>query len=624
MTDRAATVLADRARIQQEIAAQTMPAMLARTAADQSDAPAYSDRHDADPTGWRTLTWKDMRDNTLDVAAGLIELGVNPGDRVCIMGSNRIEYVLADSAALHAGAIPVSIYATLAPSQITWYARQAAPTVVVLEGAAELQRWTEALADDIVLQSLRQVVVIDDRGDGDQISWSSLVASGRLRRETSPAELDERVAGVQPDDPVTILFTSGTTGDPKGVVLTHANVLYEAAASAHAAKFDEPGITLSYLPFAHIAERMLGLYVPQVQGGHVHLIGDPGQLVGSLVQVRPTRFFGVPRVWEKIMTAVSARLAAETDEARKAAVADAMTVGRRYVESLQNSGRPSAELAEQFARADSLVLRPMRALLGLDRAEWTVSAAAPMPPEVANFFAGLGLRMLDVYGMSETTSAVAAGTNADFRLGTVGKALPGVEVVLAEDGEILTRGPVTTPGYYRNPDATAGLVDADGWVHTGDIGSFDAEGYLQVVDRKKEMIITSSGKNIAPSAIENRLKESPLIGHAMVVGDGRSYLVALLTLDAEIAPLLAARLGIGDVSIAALAADERILAQVRAAVEATNGRVSRPEQIKAFELLPVEWTAESAELTPTLKLKRRVVAERYAEVIDALYQRDRG
>ena len=262
-------------------------------------------------------------------------------------------------------------------------------------------------------------------------------------------------------------------------------------------------------------------------------------------------------------------------------------------------------------------------VLGLDRAEWTVSAAAPMSPEVANFFAGLGLRMLDVYGMSETTAAVAAGTNDDFRLGTVGKALPGIEVVLADDGEILARGPVTTPGYYGNPEATAGLVDADGWVHTGDIGQFDNDGYLQVVDRKKEMIITSSGKNIAPSAIENHLKESPFIGHAMAVGEGRPYLVALLTLDAEIAPLLAVRLGIDDLDIESLARDERILAQVRAAVEATNARVSRPEQIKAFELLPVEWTAESAELTPTLKLKRRVVAERYADVIDALYQRGR-
>jgi len=616
-------VLAERTRIEDQIAGQTVLTRLAQTAAADPDAPAYSDRHGCSAGQWRTLSWNALRETILDAAAGLIELGVNVGDRVCIMASNRLEYVIADSAALHAGAIPVPIYATLAPSQITWYARQAAPTVVVLEGAAELDRWAEALADPQVLQSVRQVVVIDGSGEGDQVSWSALVASGHQRRQANADDLQERMDGVRPEDPVTILFTSGTTGDPKGVVLTHTNVLYEATASAHAADFEQPGITLSYLPFAHIAERVLGLYLPQLQGGHVHLIGDPAQLVPALAQVRPTRFFGVPRVWEKIMTAVAAQLAAETDEQRKAGVAAAMAIGRRYVESLQNGGRPDAELAEQFATAEAQVLRPMRALLGLDRAEWTVSAAAPMPPEVANFFAGLGLRMLDVYGMSETTAAVASGTNADFKLGTVGKALPGIEVTLAEDGEILARGPVTTPGYYQNPDATMGLVDADGWVHTGDIGQFDEDGYLRVVDRKKEMIITSSGKNIAPSAIENHLKESPLIGHAMVVGEGRPYLVALLTLDAEIAPLLAAKMGIGEVSIEALARDERILAQIDAAVQATNSRVSRPEQIKAFELLPVEWTAESAELTPTLKLKRKVVAERYADVIGGLYRRGR-
>lgn len=624
MSGNTAAVLADRARLEQQIAGQTVLSVLARTADSQPDAPAYSDRHDVEAGQWRTLSWRDLHNTVMDLASGLIALGVQPGDRVCIMGSNRIEYVLADSAALHAGAIPVSIYSTLAPSQITWYARQAAPAVVVLEGAAELTRWTEALSDPQVCKSLKAVVVIDQNTDGDHTRWSALAHAGGERRRADPAELAARIAGVRPEDPVTILFTSGTTGDPKGVVLTHTNVLYETVASATAAKFDEPGITLSYLPFAHIAERVLGLYVPQVQGGHVHLIGDPAQLVGALAQVRPTRFFGVPRVWEKIMAGVSAQLAAAPDEQRKAAAASAMTIGRQYVEALQNGGRPSAALAEQFAQADAQVLRPLRALLGLDRAEWTVSAAAPMPPEVANFFAGLGLRMLDVYGMSETTAAVASGTNADFRLGTVGKALPGIEVTLAEDGEILARGPVTSPGYFRNAAATAALIDADGWVRTGDIGRFDDAGYLQVVDRKKEMIITSSGKNIAPSAIENHLKESPLIGHAMVVGEGRSYLVALLTLDAEMAPLIAARMGITEVGIDALARDERILSQVQAAVDATNARVSRPEQIKAFELLPVEWTAESAELTPTLKLKRRVVTERYADVVEGLYGRGRS
>jgi len=341
--------------------------------------------------------------------------------------------------------------------------------------------------------------------------------------------------------------------------------------------------------------------------------------VPALAEVRPTRFFGVPRVWEKIMTGIGAKLAAETDEERRAAVAAAMQVGREYIESQQLGNSTPPELAAAFEHVDELVLRPMRALLGLDRAEWTVSAAAPMPAEVARFFAGLGLRILDVYGMTETTASVTAGTLSTFRVGTVGRPLPGIEVTLADDGEILARGPVATPGYYRNPAATADLIDADGWVHTGDIGTIDEDGFLRVVDRKKEMIITSSGKNIAPSVIENYLKESPLVGHAMAIGDGRPYLVAVLTLDGEIAPLLAAQQGIEDTSITALAQHPGIRAMIQQAVDAANARLARPEQVKAYELLPVEWTAESDELTPTLKLKRRVVLDKYADVVERLY-----
>jgi len=324
-------------------------------------------------------------------------------------------------------------------------------------------------------------------------------------------------------------------------------------------------------------------------------------------------------VWEKIMAGVSARLAAEPGQSKRDAVAAALTVGRKYVESQQFGKTTSARLAKQFAEADAAVLGPLRALIGLDRAVWTVSAAAPMPADVAAFFAGLGLRILDVYGMTETTASVSSGTPEDFRVGTVGRPLPGVEIRLAEDGEILARGPMSSPGYHRNEEATAALIDADGWVHTGDIGEFDEDGFLRVVDRKKEMIITSSGKNIAPSVIENYLKESPYVGHAMVIGDGRAYLVAVLTLDGEIAPLLAAKAGIEDASIESLADDPAILAAVQQAVDAANARLSRPEQVKKFVLLPVEWTAESEELTPTLKLKRRVITDKYAKQVASLY-----
>lgn len=620
MIEADAEVLLARREIEAAIGGRTLISSLAATAAAHGKEPAYSDRHGAE-SSWRTMNWRTVREMTLDVAAGLIAVGVEPGERVCIMARNCIEHVIADSGAMHAGAVPVSVYLTLAPEQVVWYARHAAPSVVVLEGSDQLARWSIALADPQVVANLRAVIVIDAACAGEHRSWDKFAEDGQWARHFSSAALGRRMVAVRPDDPATILYTSGTTGDPKGVVLTHHNILYEVEAARVAADFTRPGITVSYLPLAHVAERLLGLYVPQVQSGHVHLIGDPAELVSALAEVRPTRFFGVPRVWEKIMTGVSARLSAETDEQRRAAVAAAMQAGRAHVESRQVGESTSPEVEQRFAQCDAAVLAPIRALLGLDRAEWTVSAAAPMPLEVANFFAGLGLAILDVYGMSETTASVTAGTPSRFRLGTVGRPLPGIELRLADDGEIFTRGPVVTPGYLDNPGATAALIDADGWVHTGDIGELDDHGMLRVIDRKKELIVTSSGKNIAPSIVENHLKESPLIGHAMVVGDSRPYLVALLTLDAEIAPLVAARMGIDNTDIAALAEDPRILAAVQEAVDAANARLSRPEQVKRFQVLSREWTAESEELTPTLKLKRRVVNAKYAERVAQMYAR---
>jgi long-chain acyl-CoA synthetase len=397
-------------------------------------------------------------------------------------------------------------------------------------------------------------------------------------------------------------------------------VLFEVASTDKTvgASEDEDLITVSYLPYAHIAERVLGIYLPQVMGAHLHLVADPAQLVAALGEVKPTRFFGVPRVWEKIQTGISGLLAMETDEAKKQAVADAMAVGLEYVTSLEYGNTTSPELQARFDAVNAAVLTPMKSMLGLERVGWAGSASAPMPLETAKFFAGLGFSIYDIYGMTETCGAVTACGPGSFRLGTVGRAQPGIEVKLAEDNEILARGPVTTAGYHKNPEATAELIDAEGWVHTGDIGEIDADGFVKVVDRKKELIITSAGKNIAPSNIENMLKESPLVGHALAYGEGKPYVVAILTLDPDIAPVIAGKLGL-EGTLAELSENPAILGIVGQAVDKANERLSRPEQVKKWKLLPVEWTAESAELTPTLKLKRRVVHANYAAEIDALY-----
>jgi long-chain acyl-CoA synthetase len=327
----------------------------------------------------------------------------------------------------------------------------------------------------------------------------------------------------------------------------------------------------------------------------------------------------VPRVWEKIQAGIQALMSVEQDPAKRAAVDAAMNIGRRYVRSCEFGQITPEDLAEEFRRADESVLQPIRALLGLGQADVLSSGAAPLPPDVGEFFAGLGMKILDVYGMTETTGAFTTNTPGAFRLGTVGRAVPGAEVKIAEDGEILTRGPLNTPGYLNLPDRTAELIDDDGWLHTGDIGSLDADGFLSVVDRKKELIITSGGENISPAAIENLLVAHPLIGQALSYGDRRRYVVALLTLDGDVAPAWARARGIETSSLAELAEQPAVLDAVGQAVAAANERLARVQQVKRWRLLPVEWTAESEELTPTLKLKRRVVHAKYADVIDALY-----
>ncbi|MCW2755965.1 MAG: AMP-dependent synthetase and ligase [Marmoricola sp.] len=619
MTD----VRAERAEIDSAIAGRTIATAFADTVGVQGENPAYSDKVGIPEgsTDWRTLSWNELRAQGLSLAAALVDLGVQPGDRVAIMATNRTEHILADIAAQHAGAVAVSIYNTLSPSQVAYVAGHSAPTVVFLENADHVARWQQALTEIKPL-----AVVVMDPGapvptvvSGDALTWDELVARGESVKAARAAEVERRWRAIQASDPVTFVYTSGTTGNPKAVVLTHRNILFETASTDKTVNSDGEHIALSYLPYAHVAERVLGIYLPQINGAHLYLVADPKLLVAALGQVRPTRFFGVPRVWEKIQTGIQGLLAMETDEAKQAAVAGAMAVGLEYVTSLEYGNTTSPELQARYDAMNAAVLMPMKAALGLDRVEWAGSASAPMPLETAKFFAGLGFSIYDIYGMSETSGAVTAcGPNA-FRLGTVGRAQPGIEVRLAEDGEVLARGPVAIDAYFENPEATAELLDADGWVHTGDIGVLDEDGFLKIVDRKKELIITSQGKNISPSNIENYLKESPLVGHALAYGESKPYVVAILTLDPDVAPIIAGKLGV-EGSLAELAENAAILGIVGQAVEAANERLSRPEQVKKWKLLPVEWTAESAELTPTLKLKRRVVHANYAAEIDALYQ----
>ncbi|MFI6603016.1 AMP-dependent synthetase/ligase [Nonomuraea sp. NPDC050536] len=609
-----ADVLDVQAEIADLIAGRTACEQLRQVAERHPDAPAYSDPAE---DGWATLSYGQARRRILEIAAGFAALGLEPGEAVALMMVNRSEHVLADLGAVHAGGVGCTIYSTFAPDQIAFVVNDAGARYAVIGGPAELARWEPVLGE---LTGLRRIIMLEGAPSGDErfMAWDDFLELGRERLEVDPAAVDARWRAVTADDTLTVLYTSGTTGMPKGVPLSHTNVFYEAAATDRITSLPVLGTQISYLTYAHIAERVLSLYIPLVKVSHVYFCTDLANLGATLGQVRPMMFFGVPRVWEKMAARLQAVLATQPEE-RQQAVRQAMAAGRAYIEAGQYGRTITPEIEAAYQEADKAVLAAVRGLIGFDRAQWTATGAAPLPTEVQSFYAGLGLKVIDVYGMTETTGAFTGNSPSCYRLGTVGRAEPGVEVRIAEDGEILTRSPLNTSGYLNRPEATADLLDDDGWLHTGDIGSVDEDGFYRVVDRKKELIITSGGENISPAAIENHLKEHLLVGQALAFGDNRPYPVAVLTLDGEVAPGWAQARGITFGSLAELAEHPEVLKEVEAAIEAANAKLARVQQVKKWALLGVEWTAETQELTPSLKLKRRIIHAKYADIIEGLY-----
>jgi long-chain acyl-CoA synthetase len=606
-----------RQEIEREIDGRTLCDLLAEHAAGNGDAPAMSWKGDGE---WRTRSWREYRERVAEAAMGLARLGVGRGDFVAIMATNRPEHVVADQAAVHAGATPSSFYFTLAPEQIAYCAAHCGAKVAVLEDRGMLKRWQEIREQ---LPALRHLVVIegaeDESGSDGVLTWDQLVASGREALDADRAAFEELRGSVRPEDAATLLYTSGTTGPPKGVVLTHHNVLFEIASLHRLHELPLGGSSVSYLPLAHIAERVLSIYGPLRLRSHTWFCPNPAQAVEYVRQARPTLFFGVPRVWEKVRVGITAKLAAEENERRRKIAQSAVDTGLEVVRRRQRGKAVPLGMRVRHAALERLVLAKIRAAIGLDRCTFASSAASPLAVDVAEFFAAIGLPLVEVYGMTETSAVVTGNPPGRVKIGTVGPAIAGIEVRLADDGEVLVRGPVNTPGYFRQEDATRALIDEDGWLHTGDVGELDDDGYLRIVDRKKELIITSSGKNVSPANIEGLLKEHPLVGQALAYGDNRPYVVALVVLDHEMVPAWAARNGVAGTAMGELAANDTVLQEVQQAVDAANQRLARAEQVKRFEVLPVEWTAESEELTPTLKLRRRIIHAKYAERIEALY-----
>jgi long-subunit acyl-CoA synthetase (AMP-forming) len=574
------------------------------TAAQRGDAVAIRTKGDA-----FTITWGSLRERVDALARGLAGLGLKRGDTIALMLSNRPEFHICDLAATMLGATPFSIYNTYAPNQIAYLVTDAGAKVLICE-QQYLEQVLEARKE---LPNLEHVIVVDGDAPAGTLPLSEVEGSN------PDFDVDAAVAQIQPTDVLTLIYTSGTTGPPKGVQLLHRNLLAGVQAVEALIDLPEDGRVISWLPSAHIAERNAHHYLPVVFGLEITCCDDPRQVLSYLPEVRPSWFFAVPRIWEKLKAGLETMIAGAPEEQRKEMEA-ALAAGVSKVRLEQRGEEVPAELAEQVAKADADVFAGLRHTLGLDCVEAINVGAAPTPVEVLEFFHAIGLPLAELWGMSETCGAGTVNPSEKIKIGTVGPPSPGVEIKLDEDGEVLVKSDVVMLGYRNLAEKTKEAFTDDGWLRTGDIGAFDEDGYLTIVDRKKELIISAGGKNMSPANIEAALKSgSPLIGQACCIGDQRPYNTALIVLDADFAPAWATQQGIDDTTLESLARDERVRAAVQEGVDAANATLARPEQIKRFTIVEGDWLPSGDELTPTMKLKRKPIAEKYADAIEKLY-----
>ncbi len=563
--------------------------------------------------GEHQISWAEYAAWVRRLAAGLASLGLESGDTLALMLANRPEFHFVDTAAMHVGATPFSIYNTYSPEQIEFLVGDAKNSILVTEQAF-LDRVLEVKKS---CDSLQHVVAVDGDAPDGVLTLDELAERGD---GNGGFDFESSWRAVKPDDILTLIYTSGTTGPPKGVQLTHDNLITAVRSFDKVIPFPNEGRVVSYLPMAHVAERNCSHYLPLMLGFTVTCCPNPREVIGYLPEVRPTWFFAVPRIWEKLKAALEAGIEAEQDEERKKATKWALEVGLEKVRLEQAGEEVPQELADDHAKADEQVLSKIRSMLGLDELESLNVGAAPTPREVIEFFHALGLPLAELWGMSETCGAGCCNPPEKVKIGTVGPPAPDIEIKLADDGEVLIRGPIIMKGYRNAPDKTKETIDDDGWLHTGDIGELDEDGYLKIVDRKKELIINAGGKNMSPANIEAKVKaSSTLIGQAVAIGDGRPYNVVLITLDPDNAPGFAQQNGIDDTSFESLAKEQAVIDEVQKGIDRANETLARVEAIKKFKLLPADWEPGGEELTPTMKLKRKPIAEKYREEIEALY-----
>lgn len=602
-----ATATAPTAGLHARTDTDTLGRLVLAATARHGAAPAL--RHHADGA-WRDVSYAELGTIVREIAGGLIALGIAPGDAVGLLASTRAEWTMIDCGTLCAGAVVVPVYPTNSPAECRHVLGHSGARAVFCEDAAQRDK---VLAVRDQLPDLEHIITFDDSGE---ISLAEL----RSRATEVPEDVvDRAVAAVRPEDVATIVYTSGTTGPAKGCLTTHANCLATIAMYEQQLQLggdDRPLVIFLFLPLAHSLTRMTEMVALDAGGTLAYWRGDMQHVIDDLAEIRPTHVPSVPRVLEKIHTRA---LAGAQDAGRvQGAIAGwSLSLGRRMRAVERRGEQPKPALRVAHRLADRLVLSRVRNVFG-GRLELALTGAAPISHDVLEFFDACGVAVLEGYGMTETTAAATLNTAAQTRFGTVGRPLPGTEVAIAADGEILMRGPHVFAGYHHDVDATAATFTADGWLRSGDLGSIDADGFVRVTGRKKDLIITSSGKNIAPATLEAALADRRWISQAVVYGDNRPYVVALVTLDARQVDELARRCGIAP-DLTAMAADPAVRAVVGAEIDAANADFARVEQIKRFTILDHDLSQEAGEVTPTAKIRRSVIYERYAPVFAALY-----
>lgn len=569
---------------------------------------------------WRSITWRDYGEISRNIGQGLMAMGLERGETVAILSETNKEWMFADLAAIGAGAASSGIYTTDSAKQLEYIVNDSDTVFLFVENEEQLDKYLQ-VRDSV--PSLRKVIIMDLEGlrdfdDPMTMTWEELIALGAQFGEENPEAWDARIDESALDDTAILVYTSGTTGPPKGAMISNKNIIFQMSHARTLLEFHEGDNQLAFLPLCHIAERGFSMFLSMAYKTVINFAESPETVAENVREVAPQIFFAVPRVWEKFYSGFMIQMQDAT-KLGKAMYAWAIKIGERVAEHKIEGTMPPAKDRLLYAIADFLVLHNVKTMIGLGQTRWTATGAAPISPDLIRWYMALGINMLEVYGQTENTGVATANTPDDLKVGTVGKAMPQTEIKIAENGEILIKGNHVFKGYLNNPDKTAETV-VDGWLHTGDVGSVDNQGYFRITDRLKDIIITAGGKNVTPSEIENQLKFSPYIADAVIIGDQRKFLSCLVMIDEDNVMKYAQDRNVPFSNYASLCRAEAVQQLISGEIDKVNRDFARVEQIKSFRLIDQVLTPEDEELTPTMKLKRSFVSVKYKDLIDSMYQ----